>query len=298
LAILWHRGRLATAVGDRSESERVSVDFESIKQGHRAMWASGDYPRIARRIESVAQLIVERVGAASGIALLDVATGSGNVAISAAAAGAQATGLDLTPELLAAARRRSAQAGVEVSFVEGDAEALPFPADSFDCVTSCFGVMFAPRQELAAAELARVTRPGGAIAVTAWTAEGLLGQTFRTISSYMPAPPAELRSPVMWGDEQHVRALLAGDGAELTCERLTVPFASESAQAMLDEDEQLLGPAIMARRALEPQGRYEAMRADLLALYERFNEARDGSFRAGTEYLLTLVHMPNGQRSA
>jgi SAM-dependent methyltransferase len=253
------------------------------------MWASGDYPRIARRIESVAELIVERVGAASGIALLDVATGSGNVAIAAAVAGAQVTGLDLTPELLAVARRRTAQAGVEVSFVEGDAEALPFAEDSFDRVTSCFGVMFAPRQELAAGELVRVTRPGGAIAVAAWTPAGLLGQTFRTMSSYMPPPPPGLRPPMMWGEEEHVRALFGAHGAGLTCERLTVTFAGESAQAMLDEDEQILGPAIMARRALEPQGLYGALRADMLALYERFNEAQDGSFHASAEYLLTLV---------
>jgi SAM-dependent methyltransferase len=257
------------------------------------MWASGDYPRIARRIESVAELIVERVGAVSGIAMLDVATGSGNVAIPAAAAGAQVTGLDLTPELLAAAGRRAAQAGVKISFVEGDAEALPFAEDSFDRVTSCFGVMFAPRQELAAGELLRVTRPGGAIAVAAWTPEGLLGQTFRTMSSYMPPPPPELRMPVMWGNEEHVHALLGIGGAELACERLTVTLAAESAQAMLDEDEQLLGPAIMARRALEPQGLYEALRADMLALYEGFNEAQDGSFRASAEYLLTLARLPD-----
>jgi SAM-dependent methyltransferase len=268
------------------------VDFEGIKQGHRAMWASGDYPRVARRIESVAELIVERVVAASGIELLDVATGSGNVAIAAAAAGAQVTGLDLTPELLAAARRRAAQAGVEVSFVEGDAEALPFAESSFDRVTSCFGAMFAPRQELAAGELLRVTRPGGVIAVTAWTPEGLLGQTFGTMSSYMPPPPPELKPPVLWGEEEHVRALLGADGIELSCERLNVTFAAESAQAMLDEDEQILGPAIMARRALEQQGRYESLRADVLALYERFNEAQDGGFRASVEYLLTLARLP------
>jgi hypothetical protein len=97
----------------------------------------------------------------------------------------------------------------------------------------------------------------------------------------------------MWGEEEHVRTLLGADSAELTCERLTVTFAGESAQAMLDEDEQILGPAIMARRALEPQGLYEAMRADMLALYERFNETQDGSFRASAEYLLTLVHLPD-----
>ncbi|HTU80042.1 MAG TPA: methyltransferase domain-containing protein [Solirubrobacteraceae bacterium] len=271
----------------------MSIDFEGIKQGHRTMWASGDYPRIARRIESVAELVAERVGAREGIALLDVATGSGNVALAAAAAGARVTGLDLTPELLQAARERAGRAGLEVSFVEGDAEALPFADDSFDRVTSCFGVIFAPRQELAARELLRVTRPGGVIAVAAWTPAGLLGQTFRTLSGYLPPPPPELRPPTIWGEERDVRALLGATGAELTCERLSVTFAGESAKAMLDEDEQILGPAIVARRALEPQGLYEPMRADMLALYERFNEAGDGSFRAGAEYLLTLARIPD-----
>src|SRR5438105_15346460 len=131
------------------------------------MWSTGNYPEVARRIESVADVLVERVGAGPGLELLDVATGSGNVAIAAARAGAEVTGLELTPELLEAARRRAADADLEVRFLEGDAEELPFESGSFDRVTSCFGVMFAPRHEQAASELVRVTRPGGTIAFAA-----------------------------------------------------------------------------------------------------------------------------------
>jgi hypothetical protein len=257
------------------------------------MWAAGDYPTIARRIEAVAQLLVERAGVASGIELLDVATGSGNVAIPAALAGARVTGLDLTPELLQAARRRAADAGVEIEFVEGDAEQLPFADSSFDRVTSCMGVMFAPRQELAAAELTRVARPGATIAVAAWTPESLIGRTFRTVAPHMPAPPPELKPPVLWGDEDHVRSLFAASGAQLSFERHSVTFAGDSPQSWLEDDERMLGPAVMAKAALEAQGLYEPLRTDMLALYDEFNEADDGSFRASAEYLLTVARMPD-----
>jgi SAM-dependent methyltransferase len=270
----------------------MSIDMNAIKQGQRAMWASGDYPEVARRIESVAELLAERVGAGPGIEMLDVATGSGNVAIAAARAGADVTGLDLTPELLQAAGRRAAEAGLDVSFVEGDAEELPFEDGSFDRVTSCFGVMFAPRHRRAAQELTRVVRPGGTIAVTAWTSEGLIGSTFKVISSFMPQPPAELEPPVSWGSEEHVRDLFGESGAELALERRTVTFAHESPEGWFDYDERILGPAIMARAALEPQGRYGELRERMIELYREANEAEDGSFRAQAEYLLTVARMP------
>jgi SAM-dependent methyltransferase len=270
----------------------VSIDVSAIKQGQRTMWSTGDYPEVARRIESVAELLVERVGAGPGLEVLDVATGSGNVAIAAAQAGATVTGLDLTPELLEAARRRALQAGLDVRFIEGDAEELPFESGSFDRVTSCFGVMFAPRQQQAAAELARVVRPGGTVAFTAWTPDGLIGRTFRIISSFMPAPPPELKPPVSWGDEEHVRRLFADSGAELSFERLTVPFMHDSPESWLDYDERILGPAIMAKAALEPQGRYGELREQMIELYSELNEAEDGSFRAQAEYLLTVARIP------
>jgi hypothetical protein len=270
----------------------MSIDVEGFKQGQRAMWAAGDYPTVAHRIEAVADLLAERVGAAGGVELLDVATGSGNVAIAAALAGARVTGLDLTPELLVAARARARDAGLEIEFVEGDAEQLPFADDSFDRVTSCMGVMFAPRQQVAAAELTRVARPGATIGVAAWTPDSLIGRTFRTVAQHMPPPPPGLQPPVLWGEQDHVRSLFADSGAELSFERHEVTFARDSPQALLDEDEQILGPAVMAKAALEAQGRYEPLRRDMLALYDEFNDADDGSFRARAEYLLTLARMP------
>jgi len=231
-------------------------------------------------------------GAGPGVELLDVATGSGNVALAAAKAGAKVTGLDLTPKLLDVARGRASAAGLEVEFVEGDAEELPFEQNSFDRVTSCFGVMFAPRQPVAAAELVRVARPGATIGVAAWTPEGFVGASFKTSMGYMPPMPAELKPAVMWGNEQHVRSLFADSGAEVSCERRTVTFSGPNAEAWFADDERMLGPAVMAKAALEPQGRYDELRQDMLKLYGDFNEADDGSFRVQSEYLLTLVQLP------
>ena len=272
----------------------MSIDVSGFKQGQKAMWTAGDYPDIARRIVAVGEYLAERANAAPGIELLDVATGSGNVSIPAARAGAKVTGLDLTPKLLEAQRARAATEGVEIELIEGDAEELPFDADSFDRVTSCFGVMFAPRQKLAADELVRVARPGGSIVVAAWTPDGFIGRNFSTTAPYMPEPPPELKSPVMWGDERHVRALFEDTGVELEFERRAVTFTSESPQAWQTEEEQKLGPAVMAKAALEPQGRWEDLRRDMLAMYEEFNQASDGSFRVESEYLVTVAELPAG----
>jgi hypothetical protein len=153
--------------------------------------------------------------------------------------------------------------------------------------------MFAPRHEVAAGELVRVARPGGRIVVAAWTPEGFVGQNFRTAASHMPPPPPELKPPGMWGVEQHVRELFAGSGAELSFELRTVTFSGESPEQWLADDERNLGPAVMAKAALEPQGRYEALRRDMLELYESANEATDGSFRVESQYLLTVAELPS-----
>ncbi len=270
----------------------MGIDVNGFKQGQKAMWTAGDYPEVARRIEAVGQYVAERAGAAPGIELLDVATGSGNVSIPAALAGARVTGLDLTPKLLEAARARAAEAGVEIELIEGDAEELPFADGSFDRVTSCFGVMFAPRQGVAAAELTRVARPGATVVVAAWTPEGLIGRTFGTSARHMPPPPPELKPAVMWGNEEHVRELFEESGAELSFELRNITFTGDSPEAWLARDEQILGPALMAKAALEPKGQYEQLRQDMLALYDEVNEADDGSFRAQAEYLVTLATLP------
>jgi hypothetical protein len=153
-------------------------------------------------------------------------------------------------------------------------------------------VMFAPRQQLAADELVRVARPGASVLVTAWTPAGLNGRMFKTVGSYMPAPPAELSPPVMWGDEGHVRELFARTGAELTFERHMATFEHESPEGWFAYNERVLGPTIMAKAALEPQGKWEDLKRELIALYVESNEADDGGFRARAEYLLTVARLP------
>lgn len=271
----------------------MAFDTTEIKQRQRAMWAAGDYPDIASSIEPVAHDVVAAVGVQEGETLLDVATGSGNAALEAARRGATVSALDLTPELLDAARARAAAEGLEIVFVQGDAEQLPYEDGAFDRVTSVFGAMFAPDQERTAAELLRVCRPGGTVAVTAWTPEGLNGQMFGTIGRHLPPPPEGFKPPILWGVEDVVRTLFA-PAAEVTCERrrATGSVHAPSVDAWMDYTERVLGPAVMAKRALEPQGRWGAARADLHALYERHNEAGDGSLLAHPEYLLTVVRKP------
>lgn len=270
----------------------MSIDAAGIKEGQKAMWTAGEYAEAAERIVPVGEYLAQRAGAGQGVALLDVATGTGNVSVPAALAGAQVTGLDLTPKLLEKQRERAAAAGVEIELVEGDAEDLPFADGSFDRVTSCFGVMFAPRQPVAVAELLRVTRPGGEIVVAAWTPDGVVGRMFRASAPYMPPPPEGFVPPVMWGDESHVRGLFADSGAELSFEARTIEFEGPSVEAWVARDETILGPSVMAKAALEQQGRYDELRRDVIALYDEFNAASDGSFRAAAEYLVTVARKP------
>jgi ubiquinone/menaquinone biosynthesis C-methylase UbiE len=270
----------------------MALDVEQFKAGQKLMWATGDYPSIAETIAEAAERLVEAVALATGQELLDVATGSGNVALAAAKQGAKVTGLDLTPELLEVARRRATESGVEVSFVEGDAEELPFTDGSFDIVTSCFGVIFAPRHERAASELVRVARAGGKIGFTAWTPEGLNGRMFRAVGKHMPPPPPEVVSPVMWGTEEHTRSLFEPHGVELSFERHMVTFTADSPEAWVEYNERVLGPTIMAKNMLEPQGKWEALKADLIELYVQNNEAQDGSLKVSAEYLLGVGQVP------
>lgn len=262
---------------------------EQMSERQRAVWSSGDWPTFAPIIQGVADEVVEAVGVSEGDDYLDVATGSGNAAIAGAQRGAKVTGLDIVPELVDAARARFAAAGFEAEFVVGNAEELPFEDASFDCVTSVFGAMFAPRHEVAAAELARVARPGATIAVTAWTPEGLNGQMFGVLGKHMPPPPDGFVPPVMWGNEEHARDIFSGPGLEVSCEKRMATLEFESAEGWMDYCEQNLGPIVTARAILEPQGKWAPVRAELSDLEHGFNEADDGSMRARAEYLLTTV---------
>ena len=255
--------------------------LDQMKQATRAGWAAGDYPSIARRqLWPVGERIVRRVGVMPGEDVLDVACGTGNAALRAAAAGGRVVGVDLTPELLVVAERQATDDGLDVEWIEGDAEALPVADGSFDVVISTFGCMFAPRHDVTAHELARALRPGGRLAVTAWTPEGGVGDFFRTLGGFMPPPPPFAQPPLLWGTEDHVRGLFAGTGIELEFLRETATYPRF--ESMDDEIEFMtskFGPLLMARRMLEPQGRWDELIAAMRSALERDTPA---------EYLVTL----------
>ncbi|MEV3904006.1 class I SAM-dependent methyltransferase [Mycobacterium sp. NPDC050551] len=206
-------------------TEHTTIDEadRALKAKHRALWASGDYPAVAAElIPSLGPALVRACAVRPGERVLDVAAGSGNAAIPAAAAGATVTAGDLAPELFDAGRRIAAERGVELEWVEADAEALPFADGAFDVVMSCVGAMFAPHHETTAGELVRVLRPGGRIGMINWTPSGFVGQLFATMKPYAAPPPPGAGSPPMWGDEAHVRNLFGDRVTGWTFERATV----------------------------------------------------------------------------
>jgi SAM-dependent methyltransferase len=253
----------------------------------RTTWAAGDYALVADRlVMDIGRRIVERTGVGPQDEVLDIATGTGNAAVPAAATGARVVGIDLVPDLLDVGRARAGEAGVAVEWIEGDAEDLPFRDESFDVVLSTLGVQFAPHHGQTARELARVLRPGGRIGLCNWSREGYIGRFFLALSPYLPAPPPGVSPPPLWGDEEHVAGLLAGTGVEPEFSREAVDFVHDSPAAFIDFMATYYGPLVKAREALTPQGRWDDLRADLVALSEASNEARDGSFRAPSEYLV------------
>jgi len=273
-----------------AEQEVVSdqdVD-RALKAKHRALWASGDYPAVAA--ELIAELgpeLVRASGLKPGDRVLDVAAGSGNAAIPAAAAGAIVTASDLTPELFGVGRRIAAERGVELEWVEADAEAMPFADNSFDAVLSCVGVMFAPHHQAAADELIRVCRPGGTIAMINWTPEGLIGQLFATMKPYAPPPPPGASPAPLWGNEDHVRALFGDRVSDVTVRRQTVRMDHCADPVDFREYwKRNYGPTIAAYRFNQdlPE-RVDALDRDFLSFLSDRNA--DGGWEA--EYLLVTA---------
>ena len=260
---------------------------EEFRQRARATWAAGDWDSFSRLIEKVGALVLDRVGVEPGVDLLDVGTGTGgNIAIPAAQSGARVVGLDITPELLERARVRADAAGVDVEWIEGDAQNLPFGDASFDRVVSTFGAMFAPDHAGAAAELVRVCRPGGRIAMTTWVNDGFVGEMFSLTGAFMPPPPPGVQPPPLWGVEDHVNEVFAAAGVSADIARETVAFDFESVEEVVSEYGNKFGPFVMARGMLEQQGRWEEFLEAFEALIRRFNAAGDGRARVESEYFV------------
>ncbi|MFC9770214.1 MULTISPECIES: class I SAM-dependent methyltransferase [unclassified Pseudarthrobacter] len=206
---------------DAAEADRA------LKQKHRAMWASGDYPALAdEMLLELGAILVEACGVRSRHRVLDVAAGSGNAAIPAAMMGAKVVASDLTPELFEAGRREAGNRGVSLEWKEADAEALPFEDASFDVVMSCLGAMFAPRHQAAADEILRVCKPGGSIGLLSWTPEGFIGRMFATMKPFAPPPPPGAQPAPLWGSEEHVRELLGDRITDVTVRKQALAVRS------------------------------------------------------------------------
>jgi ubiquinone/menaquinone biosynthesis C-methylase UbiE len=247
----------------------------------RTMWGSGNYAAVAERIGQAGEAVVQAAGVEPGLDVLDVACGTGNATIPAAKAGARVTGLDFAPRLLEIARERAADAMVEIDFLEGDAQELPFEDAGFERVVSTFGHMFAPDHERTASEMKRVLRPGGVIAFACWSPEGAIGRMFRVTADLLPPPPGD--PPSLWGTEEHVRDLF-GD-AEF--ERREIEWSDESVESYARFMLESFGPLLNAREVLgEREDELDRAFTDYLT---RENLADDGTFRYRGEYLLSVV---------
>jgi len=262
------------------------------KADHRAMWAVGDYDRFARAtVWELGPVLVDACGITAGHRVLDVAAGSGNVAIRAAMRGATVVASDLTPEHFDAGRRGAAAAGVEIEWIEGDAERLPFDDGAFDVVTSCLGAMFAPDHQAVADELVRVCRPGGTIGLISFTPEGVGGEFFALLAPFAPPAPPGMLPPILWGDEAHLRTLFGERVAVLTSSRRTyverAATPSDYARLFMDT----FGPLVTMRAGL---ARVPERRAELDRLFAdaiiRWNHGRsEGPVEIEYEYLIAVL---------
>lgn len=258
-------------------------DLTAIKQRQQATWASGDFSVVGVTLQIVGELLAEATDVRAGERVLDVAAGNGNATLAAARRFARVTSTDYVPALLEKGRARAAAEGLAVDFREADAEALPFPDASFDVALSTFGVMFAPDQARAAAEIRRVVRPGGRIGMANWTPEGFIGQLFKAVGKHI-APPAGLASPLLWGNEDHVRQLFGADALQARSTRRMFNFRYASPTHWVHVFRDYYGPLNRAFAALAPSAA-DALEQDLLALIDRFNTAGPDSMVAPAEYL-------------
>ncbi|MGL4962678.1 MAG: class I SAM-dependent methyltransferase [Inquilinus sp.] len=261
-----------------------SSEFEALKARLKAMWMAGDVEEIAKHSEVAAQEFVGRRGIKPGVQVLDVACGSGNLAIPAAKAGAIVTGIDISSNFLAEARERAAGEALSIAFHAGGAEELPYQKGSFDLVVSMFGAMFAPRPDRVADELLRVCRPGGQIAMANWTPTGFIGQVFK-VTGHHVSPPAEKPSPLSWGDPVIVRQRFGERVSELqmtpVTARLHYPFPVPETVEFFRT---YYGPTQRAFAAL-PEVKQPPLRRDLELLWSRHNRASDGTTLVEAEYL-------------
>jgi ubiquinone/menaquinone biosynthesis C-methylase UbiE len=259
-------------------------------QRRRRVWAMGDYQPLVERLglSRIGAGLVSRVGVSCGMAVLDVATGTGSTALAAASTGAHVWGLDVTRPLLLTARQQPRAGRLGVHWIQGDAAALPFPDGSFDCVLSTMGVMCVPDRARAAGELLRVSRPGGVIGLSNWTPRSVPSLVNTVLRSYV----AEWNSPaadLQWGDEGYVRSLFAGAPVSLEFALASVRIEMDSATSYVALLADHAGPIVAARRALEAGGTWEEVSKRLAADLETRNRSPGDGWTSDQEYLETML---------
>jgi SAM-dependent methyltransferase len=267
----------------------MTVQLDEFKTRQRATWDAGDYATLSQYIADVGELVAARAGIERGMSVLDVACGAGNATIPAARAGARVTGLDLVPKLLGQGRTKAEAEGLEIEWVEGDAEDLPFEDRSFDRVLSTFGHMFAPRHRRVADEMVRVCRKGGAIVTATWTAEGVFGAISAASAPYMPPPPEYASPPVLWGSEEYMRETFGDVATGFEFERHVNWIEWDSLDGFADHFMDRFPVMVTAKTILGD--RFEELRAQIVEIWRDANEADDGTFRLPQEYLLSIVRL-------
>lgn len=265
-------------------------NLAAIKAKQKATWESGDFGQIAQSIENFAEEFMGRQPLYAGMRVLDVACGTGNLAMVAAKQGCLVNGIDIASNLLVQARGRAAAAGLTIAFEEADAEAMPFPDGYFDLAVSMFGVMFTPQPDVAAAELWRVTKPGGRVSLANWTPEGFIGKMFGVFKAHLPPPPPGLSSPMEWGNEATVQKRFAQGFVNVCFARRIAPMRYPFPPAETVEFfRKYYGPTLRAFESLPPD-RQAALRRDLVELQTRHNASRiPGTTEVEAEYLEVIA---------
>jgi ubiquinone/menaquinone biosynthesis C-methylase UbiE len=270
--------------GPRTSGEVRAWSEDPLTARARSVWTAADFLPIAKSFASGAEEFIARLALGPRQSVLDVACGTGNLAVPAARAGARVTGIDIAPNLIAQARLEARAAGCVIAFDVGDAEALPYLDGQFDTTVTMFGAMFAYRPERAAAELVRVTRPGGRVAMANWTPEGFVGKMLRAHTSIVP-PPQGMPSPLEWGKEDMVRARFGDRVTSVTCTRRTLELRFPFLPAAVTElFATCYGPTVATLRATDPDGA-SRLREELTRLFQQYNLASDGTTAVAGEYL-------------
>lgn len=264
--------------------------IDRMKEATRWMWALGDYPEVARYLEPHAEQLADAADIRPGMEVADVAAGNGNFAIAAARRGARVIASDLTPRMIELGRARTEREGLTIDWQPADAEQLPFASDRFDVAASVFGAMFAPRPERVAAELFRVAKPGGLVAMANYSNAGFLGRFSELLTKFSLAPPGtvDVPSPFTWGDAEEVRRRFDGKASSLRLERRTVRFSFSSTDDGIDFWERT-NPPLIALKTMLPPERYQQLRVEGAGLMRALNDATDGSLVLDSEYLSVIA---------